>query len=239
MKALSIDDEPLARRELARLLGVHRPDWEFLEASSVEDALPLIDGMPPDVVFLDIEMPGLDGFTLLERRGKSVPPVIITSAHSHHAIRAFEFHVLDYLLKPVEPERLAVAVDRLEDFHREDSQPTPDGLRHLGDHLLVSDQARCWFVALRDVIAIESEGNYARLLGPAGRPLVPRSLDHLESRLDPKVFFRANRKLIINVQRIQSLRRLPNGQFVTEVEGMGVVEFSRRQSQEFRQRFGF
>lgn len=239
MKALAIDDEPLARREIARLLGVHRPGWELLEAASVEDALPMMDGAPPDVVFLDIEMPGSDGFTLLERRGKAVPPVIVTSAHSHHAIRAFDFHVLDYLLKPVEPERLALAVDRLEEFHRQEHSSASEALRHLGDHLLVSDQARCWFIALRDIVAMESDGNYARLLGPPGRPMVPRSLDHLESRLDPKVFFRANRKVIINVQRIQSLRRLATGQFSAEMEGIGLVEFSRRQSQEFRQRFGF
>lgn len=240
MKALAIDDEALARRELARLLQTQRPGWKMLEAASVHEAMPVLEDGSPSVIFLDIEMPGADGFTLLERRGESLPPVIIVSAHSHHAVRAFEFRVLDYLLKPIEPDRLEASLRRLEEtIAPEQGGGDGEPVRQLGDHLLISEATRCWFVALKDIAGIESDGNYVRLLGPTGHPMVPRSLDYFEARLDPKVYFRANRRMIINIHRINGLKRLPGGHYAAEVAGLGAVEFSRRQSQEFRQRFGF
>ena len=239
MKTLAIDDEFHARQEIARLVELHRPDWTVLGAGSVDEALPLIEAENPDLIFLDIMMPGADGFSLWSRRDRPLPPVIIVSAYAEHALRAFEFHVLDYLLKPIEPGRFAKSIARFEEFLREDGATAHGGLRQLSDHLLICDQARCWFVAIREIAAIESDGNYGRLLGPAGQPMVPRTLDYFEEHLDPKVFFRANRKTIINVQRISGLRRKANGQFTAEIEPLGTVIFSRRQSQIFRQQFGF
>lgn len=211
----------------------------MLEAASVHEAMPVIEDELPSVIFLDIEMPGADGFTLLERHRDSLPPVIIVSAHSHHAVRAFEFRVLDYLLKPIEPERLEASLRRFEESGLPEESGENEPVRQLGEHLLISEASRCWFVALKDIAAIESDGNYVRLLGPVGHPMVPRSLDYFEARLDPRVYFRANRRMIINIHRINGLKRLPGGHYAAEVAGLGAVEFSRRQSQEFRQRFGF
>jgi two-component system LytT family response regulator len=241
MKALTIDDKPRARREMSRLLGIYRPQWQILEAGSVDEALAVLEEVSPGVIFLAADMPGKDGFQLLEQRTNALPPVVLTSNGAHHAAKAFDYQVLDYLLKPVDPERFLGALERVEECTRREESAvcTNDGARGPGDHLLISDQYRCWFIAVGDIAAIESDGNYARLIGPAGNPMVPRTLDYMEGRLDPKLFFRANRKMIINVSRITAVRRVGAGQYAADIEPIGQVEFSRRQSQVFRQKFGF
>jgi two-component system LytT family response regulator len=227
MKALIIDDERLARAELRRLLEKH-PEVEIVgEARDAEDALDQIGRTEPELLFLDIQMPGANGFELLEQLDR-VPMVIFTTAYDDYAIQAFEVNALDYLLKPVAPERLAAALGKIGT-----AKPrTPVA----GDQqIFVKDGERCWFVALRDIVLLESEGNYTRLYFGGDRPLVLRSLNYLEDRLDSAMFFRASRKHILNLKFIEAIDAWANGGFLVRLKGSIEVEMSRRQAQKFKE----
>jgi two-component system LytT family response regulator len=226
MKALIIDDERLARAELRRLLEKH-PEVEIVgEARDAEEALSQIGRVEPELLFLDIQMPGANGFELLEQLDR-VPLVIFTTAYDDYALKAFEVNALDYLLKPVAPERLAAALAKVGGI----KPKTAVG----GDQqIFVKDGERCWFVALRDIVLLESEGNYTRLYFGGHRPLVLRSLNYLEDRLDPAIFFRASRKHILNLKFIEAIDAWANGGFLVRLKGSIEVEMSRRQAQRFK-----
>ena len=194
MKALIIDDEPPARRELRRLLNEF--DWLEVagEAGNIDQAEAMVGSLAPDLLFLDIQMPGGSGFDLLTRL-EHVPAVIFTTAHDEHAVRAFEVDALDYLLKPIDPARLAEALTRVKSAHRQRARRPDDVL----EQIFVRDGPRCWFVPLREVRLLTSEGNYIRLSWGKTQPLLGRALAALERRLDPNRFFRANRQQIINL----------------------------------------
>jgi two-component system LytT family response regulator len=225
MKAILVDDEPLARYELRRLLGKH-PEVEIAaEAEDAGQALRLIAELRPDLLFLDIEMPGGNGFELLESIEGDLPEVIFTTAYNQHAIKAFEVNALDYLLKPIAPERLATALSRL--AAKPKSRPLTQ--------VFVRDADRCWIVRVADIFLFESEGNYTRLCFGADRPLIRRSLNALEQQLDPAVFFRANRRQILNLNWIENVRLGLSGLVVT-LKGGAQVELSRRQSEALRSR---
>ena len=219
MRALIIDDERLARAELARLLSAH-PEIEIAgEARNGEEALSEIARLSPDLLFLDIQMPGMTGFELLDRLD-DVPQVIFTTAYDQYAIRAFEVNALDYLLKPIAPERLAAALARL--------RPRPKAGRL--DQVFVRDGDRCWIVRVPDIFLLESEGNYTRVWFGAERPLIRRSLNALEAQLDPALFFRAGRKEILNLKWIDKVDLSVNGGLTVTLRGGRAVEMSRRQS---------
>jgi two-component system LytT family response regulator len=232
MKALIVDDEPLARRELRRLL-VEFPWIEIAgEAANVGEALKRIEELSPDLLFLDIHMPGGSGFDLLERL-EQVPQVIFTTAYDQHAVRAFEVNALDYLLKPIEPERLAAALARAK---QRDEQSSPS--RAAGpalDQLFVRDGPRCWFVPLAEVSLLTADGNYVRLLWGTRQPMLGRPLSTLEQRLDPKQFFRANRKQIFNLAFVERVELGIGGRLHVQLRGGPEVEISRRQARLFRQ----
>jgi two-component system LytT family response regulator len=222
MRALIVDDERLARAEMRRLLAAH-PDIEIVgEAAHAEEARERIAQLAPDLLLLDIEMPGANAFDLLASLD-SAPAVIFTTAFDAHAVRAFEVSALDYLLKPIDPARLAAALERaLEAFRPAASI----------DRVFVRDGDRCWFVRLSDVPVIESEGNYARLDVP-GQPLLPRSLAYLEARLQPG-FFRASRKHLVNLKLVDRVEPGPAGGLVLIFPGGKEIEMSRRAAQRFR-----
>ena len=227
MKAVIVDDERLARLELRRLLAAH-PDVEIVgEARNGEDALALIPKLAPDLVFLDIQMPGMSGFDLLEKL-EEVPQVIFTTAFDQYAVRAFEVNALDYLLKPIAPERLATALSRVR------PAAGPGKL----ERVFVRDGDRCWIVPVPDIFLLESEGNYTRVCFGAERPLIRRSLNALEAQLDPAKFFRAGRRQIINLQWIQKVDIAVSGGLVVTLRGGTVVEMSRRQSTRLREILG-
>jgi two-component system, LytTR family, response regulator len=227
MTALIVDDERLGRAELRRLLAAH-PEVEVVgEARDADEALALTERLQPDLLFLDIQMPGRSGFELLEQLER-VPLVIFTTAYDEYALRAFEVNALDYLLKPVAPERLAAALARAE---LRKAKPTMAG----GQRIFVKDGERCWFVAVSDIVLLESEGNYARLYFGGNRPLVLRSLNYLEERLDPAIFFRASRKHILNLRFIDGIDAWANGGFLVRLKGGMEVEMSRRQAQKFKE----
>jgi len=227
MKALIIDDERLARAELRRLLANH-PEIEIAgEARDPQEALAQIQELQPELLFLDIQMPGANGFDLLEKLDR-VPLVIFTTAYDEYALKAFEVNALDYLLKPVAPERLAVALSKIAAVK---SRPSVAG----DQQIFVKDGDRCWFVTLKDVVLLESEGNYTRLYFGTHRPLVLRSLNYLEDRLDPALFFRASRKHILNLRFIESMDAWANGGFLVRLKGNFEIEMSRRQAQKFKE----
>ena len=225
MKAIIVDDERLARLELRRLLAAHAEVEIVGEARNGDEAVALLGDLSPDVLFLDIQMPGMTGFDLLEKLD-DVPPVIFTTAFDEHAIKAFEVNAIDYLLKPIDPARLAAALGRVR----------PRTPKPALDHVFVREGERCWIVRLADVLLLESEGNYARLCFGKERPLIRRSLNALEAQLDPAVFFRANRAQMINLSWIQQVDAGVDGGLVATLKGGRTVELSRRQASRLREK---
>ena len=229
MKALIVDDEPPARRELRRML-VGFPWIEIVgEAGNVDEAARKVEGLSPGLLFLDIQMPGGSGFDLLTRLDY-LPQVIFTTAHDEHAVRAFEVNALDYVLKPIDPERLAAAVARVK------ATPTVAAPDAILEQIFVKDGPRCWFVPLSEVRLLTSEGNYVRLLWGNRRPLLGRALVGLEQRLDPKRFFRANRRQILNLDFIEGVESGLGGRLHVQLRDGPEVEISRRQARLFRMR---
>jgi two-component system LytT family response regulator len=223
MTAVIVDDERLARVELRRLLRAH-PEIEIAgEARTGSEALSVLHTTKPDVLFLDIQMPGMSGFDLLERLN-DVPQVIFTTAFDQYALRAFEVNALDYLTKPIAPARLAAALTRLR-------PPAPSARLN---QIFIRDGDQCWIVRLADVFLLESEGNYTRVHFGRERPLIRRSLDGLERALDPRVFFRANRRQMINLRAIQRTSVGPEGLLVVELRDDRTVKLSRRHGARLR-----
>lgn len=229
MRALIVDDERLARAEVRRLLAAH-PEIEIVgEAQNGEEALAAISQLAPDLVFLDIQMPGMSGFELLERL-EDMPQVIFTTAYDRYAIQAFEVNALDYLLKPIAPARLAAALAKV--------RGQPDRARagsHRLERVFVRDGERCWIVSLPEIFLLESEGNYTRVCFGAERPLIRRSLNVMEEQLDPALFFRANRRQIVNLKWIDKVDLAPAGGLTVTLRGGTTVEMSRRQSIRLRE----
>lgn len=239
MKALLIDDERLARNELRRLLAVH-PDIEIVgEAVDVEDAAQKVAELKPGLLFLDVQMPGADGFSLLERLEPPLPAVIFTTAYDEFAVKAFEFNALDYLLKPVDPNRLIAALERLR-HHESATSGTAASVQpprlSLKDKVFVREGDRCWFVPVKNIRLLESEGNYTRLHFDDQKPQLFRSLTAMEERLDPRSFFRANRKQVINLTWVEGIEPWFSGGLLVKLKGGLKIELSRRQAQDFRER---
>ena len=239
IKAIIIDDERLARNELKKLL-MDFPEIEVIaEAANASEGVEKIDSLNPDLIFLDIQMPGKTGFDMLSELERA-PNVIFTTAYDQYALKAFEVNALDYLLKPVEPKRLADALQKLQ--LEEDKEPISDhpisvNRSILGEHdqVFVKDGERCWFVKLSDIRLFESVGNYAKVYFGANKPLILKSLNALEERLDEKVFFRANRKHIVNLRLIEKIEPYFNGGLLLEMKGGEKIEVSRRQTVKFKE----
>jgi two-component system, LytTR family, response regulator len=236
IKTLIIDDERLARNELKRLLESFPRIQVVGEAANAEEAIKLVDELHPDLLFLDIQMPGKNGFDLLTALETGVPEVIFTTAYDEYALKAFEFNAMDYLLKPIEPQRLAEAVRKVEEIERAESD-RQDDTKLLGenDQVFVKDGEKCWFVKLGKVRLFESMGNYVRLHFDDQKPLILKSLNALDDRLEPKTFFRANRKHIINLQWIEKIEPWFSGGLLVTLRGGEKIEISRRQAIRFKE----
>jgi len=245
---LIVDDEPLARNELRRLLAAH-PEIEIgAEAASVAEAHAaclhaLARGRPFDLLMLDIEMPDGTGFDLLDRLG-TTPDTIFATAYDHHAVRAFRTQALDYLVKPVDPDELAVALSRL---HKRlaASRATPghDGLRDAvrrTTRLFVKDGANAALIALAEIRLIEAAGDYSRIVHgrPAASILSARSLVALEPMLHDEGFFRGNRQQILGLDHIAKIDTLADSRLVVHLDHGETVVLSARRSHAFRERFG-
>lgn len=235
MRALVIDDERLARKELIRLLKDFDEVEIVGECSNAEEAVIAIKEHKPDLIFLDIQMPGKNGFELLEEL-ETVPKVIFVTAYDEYAIRAFQVNALDYLLKPVEEERLAEAINKVLQEDDDDAigeQEVYEGKLGQDDQIFLKDGERCWFVALKEIKLFESEGNYVRVYFNNYKPLILKSLNNLEERLD-HTFFRTNRKFIVNLRWVQSVENWFNGGLRLTLKDGTQVEVSRRQGARFR-----
>jgi two-component system LytT family response regulator len=237
MKALIIDDERLARNELRRLLAAHADITIAGEAVDVPDALEKIAALKPELLFLDVQMPGADGFSLLERLEPPLPAVIFTTAYDEFAVKAFEFNALDYLLKPVDPNRLVAALEKLRGRGTAgEPEAAPSHRLTLEDKVFVREGERCWFVPVKNIRLLESEGNYTRLHFDDQKPQLFRSLTAMEERLDRRHFFRANRKQVINLAWVDGIEPWFSGGLLVKLKGGLKVELSRRQAQDFRER---
>lgn len=228
MKAIIIDDERLARQELKNLLLAHKEIEVIAECSDAMQAKEKINELKPDVIFCDIQMPGKTGLELVEEISGAVDVVFIT-AHDEHAIKAFELNAFDYLLKPIQPLRLAETIKKLS---IKDTSTRTDNNSPLNknDMVFIKDGEKCWFVKLSEIRLFESEGNYVRVYFETFRPLILRSLNSLESRLNEKEFFRASRKHIINLNYIASVESWFNGGLNVKLKDGKEVEISRRQA---------
>jgi two-component system LytT family response regulator len=184
----------------------------------------MIAELTPELLFLDIQMPGATGFDLLTSLDDA-PQVIFTTAYDEYAVRAFEVNALDYLMKPIVPERLAAALERV--------KPRLNNKRL--HQVFVRDGERCWFVRVPEIFLLESEGNYTRVYFANERPLIRRSLNALEQRLDTAKFFRASRKQILNLEWIDKTDLSTSGGLTVTLRGGHTVEISRRQSERLRE----
>ena len=242
IRTLLIDDEDLARQEMRLLLGVF-PDLRIVdEATDVADALAKIRSHRPDLIFLDINMPGKSGFDLLAELDES-PRVVFVTAYDEFAVQAFETNALDYLLKPVRPDRLEKTVDTVRESMRTRQPPVPgDGVpaRPYGlrpDSLVfIKDGEKCYFVRLSDIFLFTSEDNYVRVHFGNEKPLHRKSLNLLTEKLPPELFFRANRQQIINLAHITDIEPFFHGTLRVTLRGGIRVEISVRRAGEFRER---
>jgi len=239
MKAIIIDDERLARNELKKLLAEF-PEIEVVaEAANAKEGIEKIDSFSPELIFLDIQMPGKTGFDMLAEMDHT-PNVIFTTAYDEYALKAFEVNALDYLLKPIEPKRLADAIQKLQNHDSKDEfNPVQINFNRSvlqeNDQVFVKDGERCWFVKLADIRLFESVGNYAKVYFGTNKPLILKSLNSLEERLDEKIFFRANRKHIVNLRMIEKVEPYFNGGLLLELKGGEKIEVSRRQTVKFKE----
>jgi two-component system LytT family response regulator len=233
MKALIIDDERLARAEVRRLLD----DFNWVkvvgEAENAEQALALIQSQQPDLIFLDVQMPGKTGFELIEEIRGEMPRIIFTTAYDEFALRAFEVNALDYLMKPITPDRFAAALSRVRDdpLAPEDQSPLRSS-----DQVFVRDGERCWFIPVSKIRLFESEGNYTRVRFENQSPLIYRSLSTLEQRLPADDFFRINRQQVVNLHFIERIETWFSHGLKIWLKGGEECEVSRRAARAFRQK---
>lgn len=245
LRTLIVEDSRLARMEMRRLLEGH-PEVEVVgEAANADEAELFIPQAQPDLLLLDIQLPGRNGFELLEALD-SVPLVIFTTAYSEFAVQAFEQNALDYLVKPVEADRLAKALQKASNLigqqeTREGEHSVTEGrsLLKVTDRVFVKDGEHCWFVPLAEVRLLEVEGNYTRLFFGNHQPLIPKTLNYLESRLDPQVFFRASRQHLVNLNWVKDVESWFSGSLRLTLRSGQQVEVSRRQAQRFRDLMSF
>jgi two-component system LytT family response regulator len=231
-----VDDESLAIQELETLLKPY-PKLEMIGKNDrVQKAIEDINNLKPELIFLDINMPGMDGFELLSKLDE-VPEVIFVTAYDEYAIKAFEVNALDYILKPINPERLKDAISKVEKKLKDNASSAQDKLG-LEKKIFIKDGEKCFFVPVKDIFLIESEGNYVKVYFENKKPLLHKSLTYMGSRLPEETFFRANRQFIINLNYIKNIEPYFNSTLLVEMQNGQKIDLSQRQSVKFRELTG-
>lgn len=235
MRALIVDDERLARQELRRMLAEHLDVEVAGEARNADEAEDLLERFEPDLLFLDIQMPGRSGLEMLEQFANP-PQTILTTAFDRYAVRGFELNAVDYLLKPIVAERLAEALRRVRKrMEASTVEPEKTLVGSAMEQVFVRDGERCWLVRMEEITLLRSEGNYTRVVFGGNQPLILRSLAQIEPRLDGKMFFRANRGEIINLRRVTAINPEGDG-YGVELRNGPSISVSRRQARALREK---
>jgi len=238
MRALIVDDEAPARAKVRRLLDAAGDVEVVDEAATGREALAAINRSRPDLVFLDVQMPGIDGFGVLgeiDARGDDAPYVIFVTANEQHAIRAFEVGAADYLLKPFTPERFARALDRARDrigargaaVRAGAGEPRPDSRPFLR-RILVIDQGRAVFLAVDRIDRVESDRNYVELVCGAQRHRLRATIAAVAERLDPAQFLRVNRSTLVRLDAVASMHEWSHGDYKVVMRDGSELIWSRR-----------
>ncbi|GCC51756.1 DNA-binding response regulator [Chryseotalea sanaruensis] len=231
IKVALLDDEALAIEELKSMLNV----YDFIEVvatfTNPQEALDKLPDMEVNLVFLDIHMPDMSGFDWLEKLDHS-PEVIFVTAYDQFALRAFEVSALDYILKPVNTERLSEALERVK--KRLSPDAVEDSKLSIEKRIFIKDGEQCFFVPLSDIFLLESVGNYVRVHYQDKKPLLHKSLNYMEERLPEEFFFRANRQHIINVNYIANINPYFNSTLQLELRSGIKIDISQRQSVRFK-----
>ena len=235
IKTLLVDDEPLALAELHIMLKENREIDIIDTASNAAEAIEKINTQKPELLFLDINMPGKNGFELLEEL-EEAPYVIFVTAYDQYAIKAFEVNALDYILKPVNTERLAEAIEKIN--KQITLRQTKERQLAIDKRIFIKDGDACFFVPLTDIQVIESVGNYARVYYENKKPLLHRSLNYLEERLPDTHFFRADRQHIVNIYYIKNIIPFFNSSLQAEMQSGMKIDISQRQSVKFKELMG-
>ncbi|MGB3151098.1 MAG: LytTR family DNA-binding domain-containing protein [Maribacter sp.] len=235
INAIIVEDSRLARNELKELIKKHTQIEIVGEAENVDDGCLLIQKTKPDLLFLDINMPEKDGFELLEMLDE-VPITIFTTAFDEYAIKSFEYNALDYLLKPINAKRFALAIEKVEARLKDENEPTSDPQERLtgNSQIFIKDGEKCWLVKIGDISYFEIVGNYTRVFFQDENPMLYKSLNQVEEKLPEKYFFRANRQQIINTNFISNVVPWFNGKLKLTMTNGNEIEVSRRQSYLFK-----
>lgn len=235
VSAAIVEDSRLARNELKELLRNHEGIELVGEAANVDQGYELIRSKRPQLLFLDINMPEKDGFELLEMLDE-VPITIFTTAFDEYAIKSFEYNALDYLLKPINEKRFAMAIEKvmakLEGTGNDDKNT--EHILHEDSQIFIKDGEKCWLVKIGDIMLFEIVGNYTRVYFQDEKPLLYKSLNQIETKLPAESFFRANRQQIVNINYIKEVIPWFNGKLKLLMNNGSEVEISRRQSYIFK-----
>lgn len=238
MRVVIIDDERLARNELKSLLNSNKQIEVVGEAKNGFEGIEEIEQKSPDLIFLDVQMPEMTGFEMLKKIDE-IPHVIFTTAYDDYALSAFEANALDYLLKPIDEEKLAAAIEKAQTRIEEDnfvleSNEEKSAILRPEDHVFLKDGEKCFFPKVENIRYFESQGNYVRVFFLDNKPMILKSLNALEERLCSKTFFRANRKYIVNINYITSVENWFNGGLRVTLSPNEQIEISRRQAIKFK-----
>lgn len=237
IKAVIVEDSRLARNELKELIKDFNEIEVVGEAENVDMGYELIQRTKPDLLYLDINMPEKDGFELLEMLDE-VPITVFTTAYDEYAIKSFEYNALDYLLKPINQKRFALAMEKVKEKLQDNTDGDKNSAERLTGHsqIFIKDGEKCWLVRIGDISLFEIVGNYTRIYFQDEKPLLYKSLNQVEEKLPEEGFFRVNRQQIINTNYVESVVPWFNGKLKLTLKNGEEVEVSRRQSYIFKDR---
>jgi len=242
--ALIVDDEPLARERIREMLKNHREIEIVGEARNGREAVDFIKTKNPELVFLDVQMPDMDGFDVLKNlKVKRIPVIIFVTAYDQHAIRAFDVHAVDYLTKPFDRKRFAEALEHAKTFLKGANPADPGGvmtmLRQLKDgpryleRFAIRNGETVSFVRVQDVDSIEAQGNYIRLNLAKSSHMLRETLNGVESQIDPRTFVRIHRRTIVNMNRVKELQTWARGEYRVLLHSGACFTLSRTYRQHF------